>query len=118
MSSRLFGDVMLDALTAVEVQALRLRLHDFASQQSDRAVQIHCHALDLNLARIVAHQEDQVLRELARSVEQLDEAVRIARAGPARLSDTRPDRHAVTVEPDGPRPQWFAVDLQTLSPLV
>jgi len=42
--------------------------------------------LDLNLARIVVSQDGQVLRQLARSVELLDEALRIARAASARLS--------------------------------
>ncbi len=118
---------MLDALTTAEIQALRLRLHDFANRQSDRTVQVHCHALDLNLARIVASQDDQVLSELAMSVEQLAEAVQRARpadpgadkaaiASSAFSSDAHPDPVPVAVEPYSRRLQWFAVDLQSIIP--
>jgi hypothetical protein len=66
---------MLDALTMAEVQALRLQLRDFASRQSDQIVKICCSAVDLDLVRIVGRQDDQTLRELAASVEQLAKAV-------------------------------------------
>ena len=48
-----YRDPMVDALTIAEVQALRLKLHDFASRQSDQVVKICCSAVDLDLARIV-----------------------------------------------------------------
>ena len=70
---------MLDALTTAEVQALRLSLHDFASRQSDQIVQICCCAVDLDLARILGRQDDQMVRELAASVERLAKAVQTAR---------------------------------------
>jgi hypothetical protein len=70
---------MLDALTTAEVQALRLQLHDFASRQSDQVVKICCSAVDLDLARIGGRQDEQTLRELAASVEQLAKAVQTAR---------------------------------------
>ena len=70
---------MLDALTTAEVQALRLSLHDFASRQSDQVVQICCCAVDLDLARILGRQDDQMVRELAASVERLAKAVQTAR---------------------------------------
>ena len=120
---------MLEALTTAEIQALRLKLHDFASRQDDRAVQIHCVAVDSNLARALDCQDDQTLPELARSVEQLDKAVRNARPrnlgaedvdnNVARLFDVRHEAVPVTVEtpPYGPRFQWLALDLQSLARL-
>jgi hypothetical protein len=120
---------MLDALTTVEIQALRLKLHDFASQQNDRALQIHCVAVDSNLARALDCQDNQTLRELAKSVEQFDKAVRNGRPrnlgieevdnNVARLFDARPDTAPVIVEPPlyGPRVQWLAFDLQSVSRL-
>ena len=74
-----YRDFTLDALTTAEVQALRLQLHDFASRQSDQVVKICCSAVDLDLARIVGRQDEQTLRELAASVEQLAKAVQTAR---------------------------------------
>jgi hypothetical protein len=53
-----YRDTMPDALTTAEVQALRLKLHDFASH-SDQVVKICCSAVDLDLARIVGRQDDQ-----------------------------------------------------------
>jgi len=91
-------------------------------------VQIHCVAVDSNLLRALDCQDDQTLRELARS-EQLDKAVRNERPrnlgaeevdnNVARLFDARHDAVPVTVEPPpyGPRFQWLAVDLQSLSRL-
>jgi hypothetical protein len=54
-----YRDTMLDALTTAEVQALRLKLHDFASRHNDQVVKICCSAVDLDLARIVGRQDDQ-----------------------------------------------------------
>ena len=70
---------MLDARSVAEVLELRLSLHDFASRQSDQVVQICCCAVDLDLARILGRQDDQMVRELAASVEQLAKAVQTAR---------------------------------------
>jgi hypothetical protein len=94
------AEAMLDAFTTAELQVLRVRLQDFGSRQSDRTVQGRCHALDLSLARMVACQDDQVLRELAMSVEQLTVALQSRRldrgaheaamASSAFLSDARP----------------------------
>jgi acylphosphatase len=120
---------MLDALITVEIQALRLKLHGFANQQNDLALQIHCVAVDSNLARVLDCQDNQTLRELARSVAQLDQAVRNSRPRSldveeadnhvARLFDARPDAAPVVVEPplSGPRVQWLAFDLQSSSHL-
>jgi hypothetical protein len=120
------AEAMLDAFTTAELQVLRVRLQDFGSRQSDRTVQGRCHALDLSLARMVACQDDQVLRELAMSVEQLTVALQSRRldrgaheaamASSAFLSDARPDPVPVAVEPHGPRLQWFAVDLERVIP--
>jgi hypothetical protein len=119
---------MRDALTTVEIQALRLKLLNFASHQDDRAVQIHCVAVDANLAKALDCQDDQTLPELARSVEQLDKAVRNAHPrhsgaedvdnNVARLFDLRRDTVPLTAEtPYGPRFQWLALDLQSPSRL-
>jgi hypothetical protein len=70
---------MLDARSVAEVLELRVTLQGFASRQSDQGVQICCRAVDLDLARILARQDDQMLRELAASVEQLAKAVQTAR---------------------------------------
>ena len=74
-----------------------------------------------------SRQDDQVLRELEMSVEQLAEAVQRARpadpgadkaaiASSAFSSDAHPDPIPVAVEPYSPRLQWFTVDLQSLIP--
>jgi hypothetical protein len=69
---------MLDSLTAVEIQALRLKLQLFASQQTDQAVRSQCHAVDTKLSEVLEG-DDPILRQiLANSVEQLEEAVRWA----------------------------------------
>jgi hypothetical protein len=66
---------MLDPLTAAEIQALRLKLQLFASQQTDQTVRSHCRAVDTKLAEILEG-DDPILRQiLANSVEELDEAV-------------------------------------------
>jgi hypothetical protein len=70
---------MLDAPTTAEVQALRMSLNDFASRQSDQVVKICCCAVGLELARILRRQDDQVVRELAASVERLANALQFAR---------------------------------------
>jgi hypothetical protein len=70
---------MLDPLTIAEIQALRLQLHHFGSQQHDPAVQFHCLAVDSNLAQALDGRDDLMLREvLASSVEQLEKALRSA----------------------------------------
>jgi hypothetical protein len=63
----------------------------FASQQNDLALQIHCVAVDSNLARVLDCQDNQTLRELARSVAQLDQAVRNSR--PRSLDVEEADNH-------------------------
>src|SRR5277367_1405316 len=102
---------MLDALITVEIQALRLKLHGFASQQNDLALQIHCVAVDSNLARVLDCQDNQALRELARSVAQLNKAVRNLRPRSLDVeeADARPDAAPVVAEPPlyGPRVQWL-----------
>jgi hypothetical protein len=89
---------MLDARSVAEVLELRLSLHDFASRQSDQVVQICCCAVDLDLARILRRQDDQMVRELAASVEQLAKAVQTARTadqgeGPRGPSSLTPDSY-------------------------
>src|SRR5437879_1860994 len=96
---------MLDALATAEVQALRVKLHDFASRQGDQIVKICCSAVDLDLARILGRQDDQIVRELAVSVEHLAKAVQFARSTP------RP-RDPVPFEQS--RVRWFSVDLQNM----
>ena len=69
---------MLDALSTVEIQALRLKLQLFASRQTDQTVRLQCHAVDTRLAEILEG-DDPILRQiLANSVEELEEAVRWA----------------------------------------
>jgi len=69
---------MLDALSTVEIQALRLKLQLFASWQTDQTVRLQCHAVDTRLAEILEG-DDPILRQiLANSVEELEEAVRWA----------------------------------------
>jgi hypothetical protein len=71
---------MLDPLTTAEIQAIRLELHHFGSQQRDPAVQFHCLAVESNLGEALDGRDDQMLREvLASSVAQLDKALRTAR---------------------------------------
>jgi len=99
---------MLDALTIAEVQALRMSLHDFASRQSDQVVKICCCAVDLDLARIVGRQDDQTLRELAASVEQLAKAVQTARTADQGADSTPASRDPLPFE-------WFSLDPQNVS---
>jgi hypothetical protein len=69
---------MLDPLTAAEIQALRLKLHLFISQQTDKAVRSQCFAVDAKLAELLEG-DDPILRQVqANSVEQLEEALRWA----------------------------------------
>ena len=103
---------MLDALTTAEVQALRLSLHDFASRQSDQIVQICCCAVDLDLARILGRQDDQMVRELAASVEQLAKAVQTARTADQAEDSGPGPRDPVPFEQS--RVRWFSVDLPNL----
>ena len=107
---------MVNALTTAEVQALRLKLHDFASRQSDPVVKICCSAVDLDLAKVVGRQDDQTLRELAASVEQLTKAVQTARS-------TDQGGYSAPVPRDpGPfersRVRWFGFDPQNISRVV
>jgi hypothetical protein len=95
----------------------------FASQQNDLALQIHCVAVDSNLARVLDCQDNQTLRELARSVAQLDQAVRNSRPRSLDVEEAdnhvAPDAAPVIAEPPlyGPRVQWLAFDLQSVSRL-
>ena len=69
---------MLDPLTAVEIQAVRLKLQLFASRQTDQTVRLQCHAVDTRLAEILEG-DDPILRQvLAISVEELEATVRWA----------------------------------------
>jgi hypothetical protein len=69
---------MLDPLTAAEIQTLRLKLHLFISQQTDKAVRSQCFAVDAKLVELLEG-DDPILRQvLANSVEQLEEALRWA----------------------------------------
>jgi hypothetical protein len=69
---------MLDPLTIVEIQALRLKLELFASRQTDQTVRSQCHAVDTKLAEVLEG-DDPILRQvLANSVEQLEKTVRRA----------------------------------------
>jgi len=104
---------MLDALTIAEVQALRMSLHDFASRQSDQVVKICCCAVDLDLARIVGRQDDQTLRELAASVEQLAKAVQTARTADQGADSTPASRDPLPFERS--RIRWFSLDPQNVS---
>lgn len=109
---------MLDALTTAEVQALRLSLHDFASRQNDQVVQICCCAVDLDLARILGRQDDQMVRELAASVERLAKAVQTARTADQAEASILGPRDPVPFEQsrEQSRVRWFSVDLQNSSP--
>jgi hypothetical protein len=104
---------MLDALTAAEVQALRLMLHDFADRQSDQVVKICCCAVDLDLARTVGRQDKQTLRELAASVERLSKAVQSARADQCEHPAPSPDTPT-----EQARIRWFGFDLQNITSAV
>ena len=81
---------MLDARSVAEVLEVRVSLQGFASRQSDQVVQICCCAVDLDLARILGRQDDQMVRELAASVEQLAKAVQTARTAD-QGEDSTPD---------------------------
>ena len=72
------SNLMLDPLTAAEIQALRLKLQLFASRQTDATVRSQCVAVDTRLAEVLEG-DDPILREvLANSVDQLEEALRRA----------------------------------------
>ena len=76
---------MLDPLTAVEIQAVRLKLQLFARRQTDATVRSQCHAVDKRLAEILEG-DDPILRQiLANSVEQLEEALQRSRIETATL---------------------------------
>jgi hypothetical protein len=79
LSVRAYSSLMLDPLTAVEIQALRLKLQLFASRQTDATVRSQCHAVDTRLAEVLEG-DDPILRQvLANSVEELEEALRRSR---------------------------------------
>ena len=67
---------MLDPLTAVEIQALRLRLQLFAGRQTDATVRSQCHAVDTRLAEVLEEDDPSLRQILANSVEQLERALR------------------------------------------
>ena len=59
-----------------EIKAIRAELRRFQSQQSDAAVQLHCIAIDTNLAGALDGQNDSSFREIvASNVERLADAV-------------------------------------------
>ena len=93
---------MLETATGImtkEINAVRAELHRFQNQQSDAAVQLHCIAIDTNLAAALDGQNDASFREiLASNVEHLRDAIRTKRLrntpaeshlGISRLSDER-----------------------------
>jgi hypothetical protein len=66
--------------TIEEIKAIQADLRRFQSQQSDAAVQLHCIAIDTNLAAALDGQTDSSFREiLASNVEHLADAIRAAR---------------------------------------
>ncbi len=76
----LFLAPMLDPLTTAEIQALRLQLHHFGSQQQDPVVLFYCLEVESILAEAL-ERDDPMLREvLASSVEQLEKTLRSGRA--------------------------------------
>src|SRR5689334_16330396 len=91
---------MLDARTVAEVLELKLSLHHFASLQSDQIVQVCCCAVDLDLARILSRQDDQIVRELAASVEHLAKAVQTARGADQGQDSTADPREPCPATPD------------------
>ena len=70
---------MLDALTTAEIQALRLELYHFANRQKDSIVQSRCLTVVSILAEAVERDDPIVRKDLAKSVERLEEAVRDTR---------------------------------------
>ena len=67
---------MLDALTTAEIHALRLKLYHFANRQSDPTVQSRCLTVGSMLGKAVERDDPTVREDLAKSVEQLEEALR------------------------------------------
>ena len=61
---------------SIEVQALRLKLQLFASQQTDQTVRSQCQAVDKKLAEVVEGNHPPLRQVLARHVEQLERALR------------------------------------------
>jgi hypothetical protein len=66
---------MLDALTTVEIQALRLELYHFANRQSNPTVRARCLTVVSMLGKAVERDDPTVRQDLANSVVQLEEAV-------------------------------------------
>jgi hypothetical protein len=64
----------MDALTAAEIQALRLQLYHFANRQNDQ-VRYHCLAVVSMLGEAVERDDPAVRAQLANSVAQLEEAL-------------------------------------------
>jgi hypothetical protein len=58
-----------------ELQALRLKLQRFASQQTDQGIRSQFKAVDTKLAEVL-NGDDPILREVGNSVERLEEAMR------------------------------------------
>jgi len=66
--------------TIKEIKAIQAELRRFQRQQGDAAVQLHCIAIDTNLAAALDGQTDSSFREiLASNVEHLADAIRAAR---------------------------------------
>jgi hypothetical protein len=61
---------------SIEVQALRLKLQLFASQQTDQTVRSQCHAVDKKLAEVVEGNHPPLRQVLARHVQHLEKALR------------------------------------------
>jgi hypothetical protein len=61
---------------SIEVQALRLKLQLFASQQTDQTIRSQCHAVDEKLAEVVEGNHPTLRQVLARHVEHLEKALR------------------------------------------
>jgi hypothetical protein len=106
---------MLDPHITAEIQALRVKLHDFGSQQRDPAVQFYCLAVESNLAEAL-ERDDPMLREvLASSVHQPEKAlldVRLASPRAEEPDHTRSFADAKTPNPGASLVNRITVMLQ------
>jgi hypothetical protein len=105
---------MLDLLTTAEIQALRLQLHHFGSQQQDPDVKFHCFIVETNLAEALVGDDPMLRDALVSSVAELERAL-----GRARLADltasgadqaarlTTPKPPASMINPNYPRIAWM-----------
>jgi hypothetical protein len=94
---------MLDLLTTAEIQALRLQLHHFGSQQQDPDVKFHCFIVETNLAEALVGDDPMLRDALVSSVAELERA--LGRARLARLTTPKPP--ASMISPNYPRIAWM-----------